>query len=192
MARLAMLPRDQLDEPRQALYDHILETRPMLGAEGGGIPGPFNAYLRSPAVGTHIDRLGRALHTEITFSARLRELAILLVAAEWKAQFEWFAHAPLAQREGVHPDVVNAIYEGRQPDFASSDEATIYRFVHELLATRRVSSQTYQQAIALLGETGLMELVALLGQYTLVSMTLNAFQVPLPGGATLPFPEPES
>ena len=183
-----MLQREQLDETRQALYDHILATRPLLRADGG-IPGPFNAYLRAPAVGTHIDRLGRALHTETGIPAQLRELAILIVAVEWRAQFEWFAHAPVAQRDGVDPDVVQAIYDRREPTFSSADEATIYRFVTELLTTKRVSPASYELALSLLGETGVVELVALLGQYVLVSMVLNTFEVPLPEGAVAPFPE---
>ena len=120
------------------------------------------------------------------------EVAILVMAREWRAQFEWWAHALLARREGVPEDVIAAIGEGSPPRFENLDEELVYDFARELLETRRVGDGTYEAVVERFGNEGVMDLVTLLGYYSLVSMTLNVFDVAVPEGQAIPFPESQS
>ena len=100
-------------------------------------------------------------------------------------------HAPMAEKAGVKPVTIRDIHSGRAPKSAPSDEKALYAFVKELYAKRRVSTPTYNRAKKVLGETGVVELVGILGYYAMVSMTLNTFKAPLPDGIKTPFKEPK-
>jgi len=117
---------------------------------------------------------------------RLSELAILCTARHWTAQFEWYAHEPMARDGGLAQTVIDAVRERRRPDFAHADEAAVYDFCGELYADGRVSQATYERAVAELGQRGVVDLVGILGYYALVSMTLNVFEMPLPDGVAPP------
>ena len=153
--------------------------------------GPFNAWLRSPVLGEAAQRLGEAVRFESTLPPQLRELEILIVAAKWKAQYEWWAHERIARREGLDEGVIASVKAETSPDFSNPIEGLVYNFARELLDQHRVSDHLYDEAVELLGEAGVVELVILLGYYTLVSMTLNVFEVPVPSGADAPFADIE-
>ena len=154
--------------------------------------GPFNPWLRSPVLGDAAQRLGETVRFESALPPQLRELAILVVAAKWKAQYEWWAHERIARREGLDKRIIESVKAETLPDFSNPTEAVVYNFARELLDEHRVSDNLYDEAIELLGETGIVELVILLGYYTLVSMTLNVFEVPVPTGEDAPFAGPEN
>ena len=117
---------------------------------------------------------------------RCRRLAILVTAATWQADFEWYAHARLAREAGIAEAVIEAIRKGEQPRLEDQKSRAVYAVARELHRRRSVSDQTYASAEAALGREALVDLVGILGYYTLVSMTLNAFRVPTPDG-TDPF-----
>ncbi len=121
---------------------------------------------------------------------RLSEFAILCTGRYWKAQFEWYAHAAIAAKQGVKEATIRELHAGRAPKSAPRDEMAIYSFVKELYATRRVSDATFARVRKLLGDAGTVELVGILGYYVLISMTLNVFRMPLPEGTPMPFREP--
>ena len=152
--------------------------------------GPFDPWLRSPELARRLVALGGVLRFGTSLPARLTELAILLVGRRWTAQFEWYAHEPMARRAGVPPEAIDAIREGRPPPLEAEDERAVHAFAVELLERKRVSDAAYARLVEAVGEPGAVELVALLGYYTLVSMTLNVFEVPIPPDAT-PLPEPD-
>jgi 4-carboxymuconolactone decarboxylase len=205
MGRLEPMPIDRLSAEQRGLYDAILAGRrgqavAAAGREGaagglldanGALVGPFNAWLLSPAIGDRIQRLGESIRFASSLPPNVLEVAILVEAREWRAEFEWWAHVRLARRAGVSADVIAAIQEHRDPAFSDPGEAIAWRFSRELLERRRVSAATYAAARSRFGENGVMELVTLLGYYTLVSMTLNAFEVPLPEGQEPAFVETE-
>jgi 4-carboxymuconolactone decarboxylase len=112
-------------------------------------------------------------------------VAIITVGARWQAEFEWWAHARMAREHGVAPDVIDAIKRGAEPPFgpAADDERTVWVVARQLVTTGHVSPDAYTAAQRLLGDAGLVELVALCGYYSLISYLLNAFDVPLPPGA---------
>lgn len=189
MSRLPYLRRNDLEEPGQTLWDALLQARgPDLMNGDGGLVGPFNAFVHAPAVGRRLAELGRTLRFETSIDRRLVETAIITVGAEWKAGFEWWAHAQMARDNGVADAVVEAIGSGAPPPFASPDERAVYALAQQLTRTGRVDDATYRDAHDYLGDAGLVELVALCGYYATVSYLLNAFQVPLPSGATVRWP----
>jgi 4-carboxymuconolactone decarboxylase len=152
--------------------------------------GPFAIYLHSPSFGELAQKLGGHLRFHTSIPPRLMEFAILCTASQWKAQYEWAMHAPIAEKQGVKPQTIRDLQAGRAPKSAPRDEMTIYAFVKELYAKRRVGKANFNKAYKLLGEAGTVELVGLLGYYAMVSMTLNTFVAPLPEGMKPPFKEP--
>jgi 4-carboxymuconolactone decarboxylase len=151
--------------------------------------GPFAIYMEAPEYGMLAQKLGGYVRLETTVPPRLSELAILVVAQHWRAQYEWYAHAPIAEKQGVAPETVKAIKAGRRPASAKRDELVVFDFVKELNKDRRVSDATYKKIQKLLGDRGTVELVGILGYYTTVSLLLNTFRAPLPEGAEYPFKE---
>ena len=125
-------------------------------------------------------KLGAFCRYNTSLPKRLSELAILITAKNWRAQYEWYAHEPMARDGGLGDDVIAAIKAGTRPAFAAADEEAVYNLGMELYETQRVSDATFAAAKAQLGEAGVVELVGIMGYYALVSLTLNAFQVPLP------------
>ena len=117
------------------------------------------------------------------------ELAIISTARFWRAQYEWYAHAPLAEKAGVPSAAVEAIRRGETPNFERKDEALVYRICTELFKSQRLSDASFAEATASLGETGLVEVIAIIGYYTLIGNTLNVFQIQVPEGTAPPFPE---
>ena len=160
--------------------------------EGDGLVGPFNAWLHAPGVGGRVSGLGAALRFETSLDRRLLELAIIVVAAHWKAEFEWWAHARMAREHGVADEVVAAIERDETPAFAADDEAVVHAFAGQLVTGGGVDGATFERAVGRLGRRGVVELVSLCGYYTLVSFTLNAFAVPLPPGAAPAWPAPRA
>jgi 4-carboxymuconolactone decarboxylase len=183
MPRLGEIDRAKLSDAQRRVVDEI-QSGPR-----GGLRGPFWAWLRSPELADRAQKLGEQVRFKSTLPPRLFELAVLVTASTWKAQFEWYAHAPLARKAGLADDVIDALQKGARPRFAKPDEAAVYDFATELYARRRVSDAAYAAALAQLGERGVVELVGVLGYYALVSMTLNVFGVEVPEGAP-PFSEP--
>jgi 4-carboxymuconolactone decarboxylase len=152
----------------------------------GGLRGPFQAWLRSPALADRLQKVGEYLRFSSAVPRRLNELAILITARAWDAQYEWFAHHRLALEAGLDPAVAADIAEGRPPGGMKPDEAVVYDFCSELRATKTVSDKTLAAALDLLGEAGVVDLIAVSGYYDIVSMTLNVAEVALPDGMAAP------
>jgi 4-carboxymuconolactone decarboxylase len=180
------LAKARLTPPQRALRDAIASSPRGKFSFGG----PFGVWMHAPEFGLLAQKLGAYCRYETTLPPRLSEFAILVTARAWRAQYEWFAHAPIAERAGVKAQTIRDLRAGRMPKAAPKDERAIYDFITELYRTRRVSGRTYARVRAILGEAALVELVGLLGYYALVAMTLNVFHAPLPAGAAPPFREP--
>jgi len=146
--------------------------------------------MQAPEYGMVAQALGAHVRYNTALSPRQSEFAILCTGQKWKAQYEWFAHEPMALKGGVKPETIEDIKAGRFPKNAPKDEKAIYDFVQELYKTRRVSDKTYKRVHDALGTKATVELVGVLGYYTLISMTLNVFRADLPDNAPLPFAEP--
>jgi 4-carboxymuconolactone decarboxylase len=153
----------------------------------GLVEGPLRVWLQSPGLAKHAQALGAYCRYGTRLAPRHSELAILVVGAHWRSGFEWHVHAPIALRSGVDPEAVEAIRLGSVPSFEDDTDRAVYSFAHELLTTRRLSNDTYAFALARIGLEATVDLVGILGYYTLISMTINVFEVPVPAGAAEPF-----
>ena len=184
--RVSILAEDKLTPAQRALLDSIRS-----GPRGGSttIRGPFAVFLHAPAFGELAQQLGGHCRFKTAVAPRLSEFAILATAKLWRAQYEWFAHVPQAERAGVKAETIRDLYKGRVPKSAPKDERAIYDFVQELYKTRRVSDKTYARVRDLLGEAATVEFVGILGYYVLISMILNVFRMSPPEGEPLPFAE---
>ena len=188
MSRLPALHREDLDEAGQALWDQIVSTRPQgVVDSAGGLRGPFNPWVYAPEVGRRTADLGAHLRFGVSVERRLLELAIITTGAHWKAEFEWWAHVPMAREHGVSEPVIEAIGRGETPSFEHDDERVVHAVATQLSTNGHLDEATYAEAQALLGDRGVVELVTLCGYYVLVSFTLNAFDIGLPRGASTTF-----
>ena len=156
------------------------------GPRGAGLRGPFNALLRSPELCDLVQRVGAFVRFGSSIPPRLNELAIIMAGRKWGAQYEFYAHRRLAIEAGLRPAIADAIAANERPSGMAADETTVYEFVAELLATGHVSDAAFQRVKDAFGERGVVDLVGGVGYYSLVSMTLNVAQVPLPEGVAPP------
>jgi 4-carboxymuconolactone decarboxylase len=155
--------------------------------ERGGLTGPFNPWVHRPDLGIVVQSLGERLRFHGTLPGAAREIAILTVGAKWMAEYEWWAHCKVGRREGVSDETIDAIHRGERPRLSDPVDQAAHDFTAALLETGRVDPELYDAARTQLGDGGLVELVTLAGFYTLVSFTLNAFEVPLPAGEPCTF-----
>lgn len=200
--RLPPLVPQNLDAAQKELFENIVESRikvvgeAALFDENGGLRGPWNPEVTSPHLGKHLERLATAVRTQSSLEARLYEISILAVAVHWQAQFEWYAHEKIARKAGVGEPAIALIKVGAPPErlegVLQPDELAVYRLSFELLQTKRVSAGTYAETKAALGDDDkkMADLCMTMGCYHAVSNLLNMFDVPLPRGEPLPFPEP--
>ncbi|WP_069384793.1 carboxymuconolactone decarboxylase family protein [Halomonas caseinilytica] len=165
----------------------VLDT--ILSGPRGNLDGPFLAWIHSPELADHAQRLGAFCRYGTRLELRLTELAILFTAAWWQSQAEWQIHEPIAREAGVAEAVIEALREGREPTFERDDEALVVRLGESLYTSRRVDEALYAEAVAAFGEPAMVELVGVFGYYALVAMTLNVFEVRR-GDGPLPFAEP--
>ena len=179
MARYRQLEPEQLDAEQRRIWDACA------AGPRGAVPPPVHVWLRSPGLAEHAHQLGAHVRFGTGFSPNLTEIAILVTARYWTAQFEWQAHVRLALRAGVKAAVIDAIAERRPPPFTDPDEQLVYDFCDTFYRTHRVDEGTYERVRARFGDKGAVDLAGLIGYYSFVSVTLNVFEVPTPPDATL-------
>lgn len=176
MKRIADLDPAKLTDAQREVYDAIAS------GPRKGVRGPLAVWLHNPALAQHAQSLGKYCRYDTSLEPRLSELAIITIARVWSSEYEWYAHKRFALEAGVSPEIVEAIRTGAQPVFTKDDEAVVHAFITELHRDRVVSDATYAQAVALLGQTGVIDLTGIAGYYTLISMTINVFGVTPPDG----------
>jgi 4-carboxymuconolactone decarboxylase len=179
--RFAPLTYEQMTPEQKTMIAHLLE-----GPRGGANNGPFNVLLRSPEIGDLGQQFGASTRFKSSLPQRLYELAILVTARHWTAQYEWQAHSRAGLQAGLAPAVVDAIAKGQRPAGMRKDEEVVYTFCHELLSTKQVSDATFAAIKAELGERGIVDVIAVTGWYNIVSMLLNVDRYPLLDGAAPP------
>jgi 4-carboxymuconolactone decarboxylase len=183
MSRYREISPAEMSPAQQRVHDQII------AGKRGRFGGPFELLIRAPEICGLASQLGEHLRWGTSLPDRLSELAIITTARFWRAQYEWYAHAPLAERAGVPSAAIEAIRTGGTPVFTAKDETLVHRICSELFRTQRLSDDSFNESVATLGETGLVEVIGIIGYYTLIANTLSVFQVGLPAGEALPFPE---
>ena len=174
--RIKDLTDDSMTAAQKEIRDEIIS------GPRGKLQGPLKVWLTSPNLADKAQKLGQFCRYETSLPAHLSELAILVTGRFWDAEFEWYAHKRIGLEAGLDPQLVEDIRERRIPKFKSSAEKIVYEFATQLHRDHRVGETTYASAIKEFGEKGTVDLVGILGYYTLISMTLNTFEVPLPEG----------
>jgi 4-carboxymuconolactone decarboxylase len=183
MDRLPPIPESQWDAAQRACAEEIIR-----GPRGALIE-PFIPLLRSPELCTHSQRTGEYLRYRSAIGLRLSELAILVTARYWSQQVEWAIHAPIAMREGIASEVVDAIAHRQSPPFAKADEALVYAFVQESLHDKKISDTTWSQAVVSLGEQGAVDLLGIIGYYSMLSVVMTGAQTPPPPKSSMRLPD---
>ncbi|MFY8013948.1 MAG: carboxymuconolactone decarboxylase family protein, partial [Limnohabitans sp.] len=156
-------------------------TRAVLGGQRGNMQGPYNVLLRSPEVGQLAQAFGAHTRFNCSLPLALNELAILLIARDWTAQFVWWAHRRIAEEAGLPVALVQAISNQTAiPKSLPDDVMAVFEFCTELIQTRKVDDSTFKQVVKHFGERGVVDLMATMSYYTLVCMSLNVDDYPLP------------
>jgi 4-carboxymuconolactone decarboxylase len=176
--------RDELDEAQRAVWDKVV------AGPRGTVIGPLRAAIHNAELAARWSALGEALRFNTSLAKRHSELAICVTGRRWSSQVEWWVHARAALDAGVPAAILDAIREGRPPAFEDPRDATVYDFARSLQQEGRVPDAVYDAAREAFGVKGVVELTALIGYYTMVSMTLNAHGVPLPEGQAEPLKAP--
>jgi 4-carboxymuconolactone decarboxylase len=179
MPRTQPLDVNTLSPEQKRIHDEIA------AGPRGTVPAPQQIWLHNPALCDPAQNLGAYCRYGTALPTALSELAILVVGRNWKADYEWWAHARIAREAGVSDAIIETIRTGGEPDFAGAAENSdiVYRAAKEMLETGRLSDATFAEANERLGRTGLIDLVGIVGYYCLISFTLNVFEVETPDGS---------
>ncbi len=179
--RFPQLIFDQLTEAQKPLGDQVMKVSSV------GIGGPYNLLLRSPVLGQRMFDLFDYLRWKTSVPTNLNEFAILIIARQWRSQMEWFAHAPIATRAGLSPDIIAELKTGKRPSKMAEDEALVYDFVTELTTTHKVSDETFARARKLFSDQQIIDLTAVAGNYVMVAMILAMAEQSVPPDKEEPF-----
>jgi 4-carboxymuconolactone decarboxylase len=179
--RFQQLTMDQLDERQKPLGEQIMKVSSV------GLGGPYNPMIRSPVLGQRLFDLFYYLRWQTSVPTKLNEFAILIIGRQWRSQVEWFAHAPLAAKAGLSPDIIAELKAGDRPSNMAEDEALTYDFVTEIATTKKVSDETFARAKKLFNEQQIVDLTAVAGNYVMVAMMLAMAEETVPPGKEEPF-----
>ncbi|MFF5259468.1 carboxymuconolactone decarboxylase family protein [Actinomadura viridis] len=192
-ARLPLLHPGLLGEEQREVYQAITggprAERPSplrFKDEEGRLLGPFNAMLYSPAVGLPLQELGAALRFKTAFTDREREIAVLVVAAHHRADFEWYAHERIGREIGLTEGELAVLRDGGAPMLGDVRERVVYEAARQMVADGDLSGAVYTEAVATLGRTALVELVTLVGYYSAIALQTRVFRVGVPEGEPAP------
>ena len=175
--RFKPLKYDEMTPAQKTMMDHLVS------GERRGAGGPFNVLLRSPEMGDLVQQFGASMRFHSSLPRKLNEMAIIITARQWMAQYEWNAHRTAAAQAGLNEAIIKSIASGKRPESMDSDETAVYNFGTELLNTHQVSDAVFKTAKDKFGERGVVDLISVMGYYQLVSMLLNVDRYPLPAGA---------
>ena len=185
MPRLDLPPEDAMTEAQKAaVAEAVAGIR-------GRVPAPMVAWLQNPDLASRGQKLGELLRYQTTLEPRLSELAILVCGRHWTSHHEWTAHKREGLKAGMDPEVIAAIAARRTPALRDAREQAVYDVSTTLLATGRVPKPLYEAGVAALGERGMVELVGILGYYCLVALTLNTFELGIPGSIAPELNDPD-
>ena len=173
---------EQLNPEQQAVAAEVLKQ------SSAGLGGPYGMLIKSPELLKRYLLMTDYLRQKTSLPHRLNEMAILLEARLWDAQYEWWAQEPLARKAGLPGAIIEDIRAGKLPGSMQPDEAIVYDVVTELLNKRQLSDDTFGKAKQILGEQQVVDLVAVTGFYVMVSAVVIAGRIAIPNGGAPPMP----
>jgi len=180
MARMDPIPLDQMTAEQRELHDVIKKQR-----SRGQVQGPFAVMLQAPDVCERVAEMVNHLLQETRVALTLKELAIITIARQYTAQYEWYVHVRRAIEVGLDEGIIDEIRHRRRPDFKNSKEALVYDMTLEIVEKRQLGDALYASAKKIFGEPALVELIALIGFYVMIAVFLNSFQVEVPDPAAV-------
>ena len=186
--RLTPVTRGALALNQQQVLDDIEQGPRAKSHPGIGLIGPFGVWVRAPGVGGPIQKVGEAIRFTTSLASNVQEVAICTVGAFHHSKFEFSTHKALAIQAGVSEVCLDLLRDGEEPGF-NGDEGLSYKIAREMLTEHGISDTTYSLGLGRFTETGMIELVATVGFYCLISLTLNSFKIPLEPGMEDPFPD---
>ena len=172
MTRLPAPQKPDMTRAQRDVHDRIAS------GPRGGVRGPLAIWLHRPELADRAQHLGRYCRYDSSLPPRLSELAILTTARIWDAAYEWQTHLPHARSAGLAEEIIEALSRDENPRFAAEDEELVYLFTRELNLQRSVSGPLFETTLSCLGRDATVDLVGVLGYYSLISMTIKAFEVP--------------
>jgi 4-carboxymuconolactone decarboxylase len=175
--RFKPLKWDEMTPEQKTMMEHLF------AGERRGAGGPFNVLLRSPEMGDLAQQFGASMRFHSSLPKKLNEMAIIITASHWTAQYEWNAHRAAAAQAGLNEAIIQSIAAGKRPASMDGDETIIYNFATDLLNKHEVSDAVFKVTKDKFGEKGVVDLIGVMGYYQLVSMLLNVDRYPLPAGA---------
>jgi 4-carboxymuconolactone decarboxylase len=185
MSRIPLFPSETMTDEQASVHQKIIS------GPRGKIQGPLRAALYNAKLADKWQELGALLRYGTSLPANLSEIAILITGRACNSPFEWYAHRLEAEKVGVKAEIIDAILAGKIPLGMDVEETAIYNYAMELNQIKSVSDSVYENAVKLLGIKTIVELTALIGYYTMVAMTLNCHEIPLPEGVEAAFPLPQ-
>src|SRR6195256_3672815 len=179
--RFPQLTMDQLNEAQKPLGEQIMKVSSV------GLGGPYNPMIRSPVLGRRLFDLFYYLRWQTSVPTKLNEFAILIIGRQWRSQVECYAHAPLAAKAGLSPEIIAELKAGKRPSGMAEDEAVVYDFVTELTTTQKVADETFARARKVFNDQQIVDLTAVAGNYVMVAMLLAMAEETVPAGKEPPF-----
>ena len=182
MPRIPLFPSDDMSPEQRRVHDAVV------AGPRGELRGPLRAVLHRPELADKMQQLGELLRYRTSLPPHLKELAILVTGRHCHAQLEWHIHEQMAVKAGLSPDVIADVHAGRRPRALDADGLAIYDYAEELNRRKTVGETNYRRVLERWQAVGVVELTALIGYYTMVAMTLNCHDIPLPEGVPPPLP----
>lgn len=185
MPRINLPKPESMNAEQRQVYDKIVS------GPRGRVQGPLRAVILNAELADRWQALGALLRYNTSLPPRQSELAILVTGRACQSPFEWYAHRKEAEKIGISAEIIDALLAQAMPEGLSDDDRAVVAFAQELNRFKSVSDATYADALARFGDRTVMELTALIGYYTMVAMTLNTHEIPLPAGVLPAFPLPQ-
>lgn len=177
--RMPMVPESQLSDEQRAVLADLTRSR-------GGVRGPFGALIRNPRLVDNMQKLGGYIRFGASLELRVNRVASLLTTRHYGNQYEWATNVPLAQQAGLSQHIIDAIGEGRRPTGMAADEEVAYDFATEALTHKSVCDITYGRAVKQFGESGVIDMLAVIGYYGFLALVMNVTRTAVPDGKPLP------
>ncbi len=184
MSRIPLPTPETMSVEQRQVYENIIS------GPRGRLVGPLRAAIHNPELAERWQKLGEILRFGTSLPPKLNELAIIVTARRWNSQIEWYIHADAARKAGLSQAVIDALKEADEPPFDDEAEVIVYEFARQLQQHGTVESIVYGRAVELWGAAGVVELTAVVGYYTMVSMTLNVHEIPMPDDQPPPLDTP--
>ena len=178
--RMPPIPTDKMTDAQRKVAAEIA------AGPRGKVEGPYWPIIRSPGLAESLQKVGEYYRYRCPLDRKINEMAALMAARSWSQQFIWDVHILQALDAGLKNDIALALAEGGRPAGMAEDEEVLYDFVTELLANQGASDATYARTVAKFGESGVIDIVGIVGYYTMLAMIMNVARTPLLEGR--PFP----